>query len=71
MLDQGVRDNTGDGDFVEFQGTGAQAKGQFRCADCGYGVTVRSALPVCPMCGGESWERAAWSPFARTAAWTL
>jgi hypothetical protein len=36
---------------------GAAAKGEFRCAGCGYGVTVFRRLPRCPMCGAESWER--------------
>jgi len=44
---------------------GQAARGEFRCADCGYGVTIRRALPACPMCRGEDWE--AW-PTARVAA---
>jgi hypothetical protein len=36
---------------------GAAAKGEFRCVDCGYGVTVYGKLPRCPMCGTESWEQ--------------
>jgi rubrerythrin len=36
---------------------GTRAKGEFRCAGCGYGVTVYRALPTCPMCQGASWER--------------
>lgn len=35
---------------------GAHVRGEFRCADCGYGAIVRSALPACPMCGGTAWE---------------
>jgi rubrerythrin len=53
-------------DFVEFWAAGNQAKGEFHCADCGYGVTVYTTLPRCPMCSGESWERSAWSPLSRT-----
>lgn len=53
--------------FVEFVESGARAKGEYHCAECGYGVTVFSVLPRCPMCGGLSWEQAAWSPFARAA----
>ena len=45
---------------------GDLASGEFRCADCGYGVVVRRALPECPMCRGRSWEDAATSPFARS-----
>ena len=44
---------------------GAPAKGEFRCPDCGYGVTVIRRLPPCPMCSGEQWRQAAWSPFTR------
>jgi Zn finger protein HypA/HybF involved in hydrogenase expression len=44
---------------------GQAARGDFRCTDCGYGVTVRRALPVCPMCRGEDWD--AW-PTARSSA---
>ena len=42
--------------------TGRKAEGEFRCAGCGYGVTVRTVLPQCPMCRGRLWE--ADSPFA-------
>jgi rubrerythrin len=41
---------------------GERAVGEYHCADCGYGVTVRRELPVCPMCGGAIWEAASWSP---------
>ncbi|HLM34359.1 MAG TPA: hypothetical protein VK278_01150 [Gaiellaceae bacterium] len=44
---------------------GTHATGQFHCADCGYGVTIHTQLPQCPMCGGDSWEEAAWSPLSR------
>jgi hypothetical protein len=56
-----------DGDYVEFWSAGSHAKGEFRCADCGYGAIVTAALPRCPMCGCESWEPAGWSPFSRAA----
>jgi rubredoxin len=36
---------------------GAAARGEFRCTDCGYGVTVYRELPRCPMCGGDCWEQ--------------
>jgi hypothetical protein len=52
-------------DFVHFALTGEPAKGEFHCSDCGYGVTVHRELPRCPMCGNDSWELSAWSPFAR------
>jgi len=44
---------------------GTAARGEFRCADCGYGVTIRRALPACPMCRGEDWDAA---PAARSQA---
>jgi hypothetical protein len=43
-------------DYVVFRAAGDQAFGEYRCAECGYGVTIRSTLPFCPMCGGGSWE---------------
>jgi hypothetical protein len=60
-----------DHDYVDFWPAGSHAKGEFRCAECGYGAVVLAALPPCPMCGCESWETAAWSPFRRTAATVL
>ena len=65
MLDQGVRTEAG-GDYVEFWQAGTEAQGQFRCADCGYGVSVRAMLPACPMCGGRAWEESLTSAFSRT-----
>jgi len=52
-------------DLVALFVSGTRATGQYRCATCGYGITLHSSLPSCPMCGGEAWEQAAWSPFAR------
>jgi hypothetical protein len=54
-----------DPDYVEFLVAGTQVTGQFHCAECGYGITIHSELPQCPMCGGGSWEEAAWSPLSR------
>jgi rubrerythrin len=51
--------------YVQFWSTGESVKGEFHCAECGYGIAVCRELPRCPMCGGESWEQAPWSPFAR------
>ena len=42
---------------------GSGALGEFRCAQCGYGVIVRRVLPECPMCRGRSWEDPATSPY--------
>ena len=42
--------------FVDFVAAGEDANGQYHCAECGYGVSVQRRLPLCPMCGGVSWE---------------
>jgi hypothetical protein len=34
---------------------GTAARGEFRCADCGYGISVRRTLPTCPMCRSDEW----------------
>ena len=52
-------------ELVELGYALSPAKGEFRCAECGYGVAICRELPRCPMCGGVSWEQAPWSPFAR------
>ena len=64
MLDEARKTDPRDGDFVEFLRAGTSATGEYRCSGCGYGVTVQSALPRCPMCAGTTWEAAAWSPFS-------
>jgi hypothetical protein len=53
-----------DGDYVDFYVGGTVAKGEFRCADCGYGVVVSRELPRCPMCSEQVWERVDWRPFS-------
>ena len=55
-------------DYVEFWVAGQSVKGEFRCSECGYGVTIARVLPLCPMCGGSVWEQSLWSPFTRRAA---
>jgi len=65
MLDR-VEEGAGDSDYVQFSVTGAAGDGAYHCAKCGYGVTVQGALPRCPMCSGETWERQAWFPFTRS-----
>ena len=52
-----------DEDAAERLVAGAKVKGEYRCSDCWYGVTIYRELPTCPMCGGESWEQLDWSPF--------
>lgn len=54
------------GDPVFFS-AGTDAAGEFHCAECGYGVTVRRILPQCPMCRGLEWEEPTTSPYGRTA----
>jgi rubrerythrin len=56
MLDEASHSRTADGDFVEFVPAGAAAEGEYHCSRCGYGVTVRTSLPQCPMCAGTTWE---------------
>jgi rubredoxin len=53
---------------VELYEAGEGAKGEFRCSGCGYGVAIATTLPSCPMCGGGTWERGPWTPFARAEA---
>jgi hypothetical protein len=40
---------------------GVEVEGEFRCAGCGYGISIYSKLPRCPMCGTESWEPLQWT----------
>jgi rubrerythrin len=57
-------------DFVRFWAAGDRAKGEYHCSECGYGVTVFTKLPVCPMCSCTTWEQSTWSPFGRTGAFS-
>lgn len=68
MIDEDRVVARAEGDFIEFHRTGDAVKGAYRCTDCGYGVAVATALPRCPMCGGDVWEDAEWSPFARAGS---
>jgi hypothetical protein len=63
-----VEEAVGTREFVAFWTAGANAKGEFHCAECSYGVIVTRELPTCPMCGGTAWEQSTWSPFARSRA---
>lgn len=56
-----------EGGFVAFFHTGDSVKGEFHCSECRYGVTICRTLPRCPMCGGQTWEQTAWSPFQASA----
>ena len=68
MLDKAEAPDAKGVDYVEFLAAGTAVTGAYQCAGCGYGVTLRSSLPVCPMCSGTTWERADWSPFGRARA---
>jgi len=46
-----------DTDYVDLSLAGEPGEGQYRCADCGYGITIHDELPACPMCTGSVWER--------------
>jgi rubrerythrin len=37
---------------------------EFRCASCGYGISVARLPETCPMCRSTLWEPAAWRPFS-------
>lgn len=67
MEDLRVEDTAVD-EYVPFHAAGSAAKGEYHCAECGYGVTVYKELPVCPMCASGSWELAGWSPLTRALA---
>jgi rubrerythrin len=65
MLDQ-TREGKGVGsDYVEFVVAGTSVVGAYHCSECGYGVTVHTELPRCPMCSGTTWELSDWSPFTK------
>jgi len=49
-------------DVVPSLEAGTPGKGQYRCAECGYGITIHDELPTCPMCAGTAWELTPWSP---------
>jgi hypothetical protein len=53
-------------EYVQFWPAGVLAKGRFACTACGNRVTVYQVLPRCAGCGERLWERADWSPFARS-----
>jgi rubrerythrin len=55
-VEQDTTTEVADGDYVTFRAAGQQAVGEFRCSECGYGVSVHRALPRCPMCSGTAWE---------------
>ena len=52
--------------FVEVRVAGEAVKGEYRCAECGYGVVVLGVLPECPMCRTSTWEPSPWRPLGYT-----
>jgi hypothetical protein len=56
MLIESRRSETLDREVPVLHRAGADAAGEFRCVECGYGVIVRTVLPACPMCRGVVWE---------------
>ena len=62
-MNEQVRESPPAEDFIQFFPAGANAKGEYHCSECGYGVAVFRTLPQCPMCGGSTWEQSTWSPF--------
>jgi hypothetical protein len=60
---QGLEGRPDDG-LPEFHAAGDDPAGDAACSTCGYGVSVRSALSRCPMCGGGVWESQRASPAA-------
>jgi rubrerythrin len=67
MLDETRSLGQGAEEYVEFFSAGSADPGEYRCASCGYGVTVQSTLPRCPMCAGTSWEQGVWFSVADRA----
>jgi rubrerythrin len=37
-------------------------RAEYRCADCGYGISTFGQLPACPMCRAHDWAPADWHP---------
>jgi rubrerythrin len=56
MLDEVLETGPDEGELVVFLAAGSEAAGSYACAECGYGITLKTVLPLCPMCGGGSWE---------------
>jgi rubrerythrin len=55
-MEKGAGTEVADEDYVDFFVMGAVVVGEFRCSECGYGVSISRTLPRCPMCSGTSWE---------------
>lgn len=46
---------------------GEIGNGDYRCAECGYGIVVLRVLPTCPMCRGTEWVAREFVPFRHAA----
>ena len=57
-----------DGDYVEFCPAGASVKGEFHCAECGYGVTVTARCPSARCAAASRGSRARGARSAARAA---
>ncbi|MEO9176321.1 MAG: hypothetical protein ABI317_12475 [Gaiellales bacterium] len=55
-LDKSVAASATESMHVE---AGMRGSGEYRCAQCGYGIVTFAVLPSCPMCHGANWKRAA------------
>ena len=64
MIEPQHQRGAGDEEFVEFVRAGVRATGELECVACGGRTVVHGELGPCSGCGGELWERSAWSPFA-------
>jgi hypothetical protein len=60
-------DTVGSG-TVDLRAAGEAVRGEYRCAECSYGVVVVGVLPECPMCRASSWEQRPWKPRAPVEA---
>ena len=68
LVDTQGPENLRDDGLPEFYDAGDAAAGDVQCATCGYGVSTRTLLPPCPMCGGRVWERLRASALVRSDA---
>ena len=48
---------------AKLHAAGDMGNGDYRCAECGYGIVVLRVLPTCPMCRGQEWIEREVAPF--------
>ena len=68
LIEEGRSEAAVDDGAPVFLASGDRAVGEFHCADCGYGIAIRTVVPRCPMCGSEVWEPSRTSAVARERA---